>query len=145
MLSLRFAYDYTPFYFMEHIYNEVIKNYDDGSEPGSQTFSAEKKKLGRVFAGLVGLHKQKNTARWPPTGMLQSPPYFMLMKWNFYFTCYRTCHATNYNRRHKSKQTRKSCWTQKKELGLIKHDAKRATANEERVLPYRFMCQTFKS
>lgn len=89
MLSLRFAYDYTPFYFMEHIYNEVIKNYDDGKrrllgfffQIFLRLYVAFQENEGQTFHLNVFVCKQWKCIRIylsrPPTGMSQSPYHIL--------------------------------------------------------------------
>lgn len=70
--------------------------------------------------------KKKKKAEWrPPTGMSQSPSYFMLMKWNFHFTCYRTYHTSHRNTHTEcnttSRRRRRRWWWQRR-LNLDKHE-----------------------
>lgn len=83
MLSLRFAYDYTPFYFMSHIHNEVIKNYDDGKRQfffSLVSFLLSKQTKARHFV-LMCLFANKGRKKYalsrPPTGMSQSPYHIL--------------------------------------------------------------------
>lgn len=128
MLSLRFAYDYTPFYFMEHIYNEVIKNYDDGKRRLLGFFSNIPSPVCRIsrkwrpdfsFKCVCLQTMEMYTYIFESTTyryVTITVSYFMLMKWNFHFTCYRTCrtYGIQYSVTLESlKQTRKTSFQMK--------------------------------
>lgn len=135
MLSLRFAYDYIPFYFTSTFIMKSSKTMTMKREKKhSQPSCCAGKKEARRFFGFSSVpnkrsERQKGDHPQVQRYITQSPSYFMLMKWNFHFTCNRKFHnpamvvttaaTTTSDNFNFSKQKQKSCWTIKTGQRLI--------------------------